>query len=117
MNMSSITTALDGIGVQVYAGYPVSGAKLPYIVHRPILIDPSAIAIDGGAILWDSQYAIYCCGASVEASYNLALTVMSTLQGKRIGGYTTTVSMGYSGALTEGQYESQVTIQILTGSL
>ena len=50
MNMSDITAALEGIGVPVYEGYPVSGARLPYVVHRPLLIDVPDTAVCGEAV-------------------------------------------------------------------
>ena len=117
MEMSDITAALEGIGVPVYEGYPASGARLPYVVHRPLLIDVPDTAVCGDAVSWNYQHAVYCCGASVEASFNLARLVMSTLQGKRVGDSTLATTMGYSGALMEGRYESQVTAQAYQGGI
>ena len=117
MEMSDLTTALEGIGVPVYRGYPMSGARLPYVVCRPLLVDVSDLVMGGDAVAWNLQFAIYCCGESVEASFNLAKIVMGTLQGKRVGGSSLTTSMGYSGAFIEGHYESQVTTQVYQGEL
>jgi len=100
-----------------YTGYAATDAKLPYVVSRPLLIDDLTIALDGTPIDWDLQFSFYCCGASVEASYNLAVMVMKELTGQRIGGSVLNTSMGYSGAQVEGHYESQVTVQINQGGI
>lgn len=117
MDMNDITTALSGLGVPVYDGYPATGARLPYIVHRPFLVDVPDTAVCGDAVSWDYQHAVYCCGASVEASFNLAKMVLGALQGKRIGGSVLATSMGYVGARVEGHYESQVTAQSYQGGI
>lgn len=98
-------------------GYPATGQKLPYVVSRPLLTDSLEGAITGDAIDWDFQFSLYCCGASVEASFNLAVAVMAELQGARAGGTTLKTSMGYSGAQVEGHYESQVTVQLNQGGI
>ena len=117
MNMSDITEALSGLGVQVYVGYPPTGVQLPYVVHRPGLIDVPDIAVCGGAVDWDFSHDLYACGASVEASFNLAKLVLGARQGNRIGDSTLATSMGYMGAQVEGHYESQVTAQSYQGGL
>lgn len=117
MDASALSSLLSGIGVPVYSGYPDSGAMLPYIVHRPLLMDVQDAAICGDAISWDSQQAVYCCGGSVEAANNLSLLVMGALQGHRLSGSTLATSMSYSGAIVEGHYESQVTVQSYQGGL
>lgn len=101
----------------VYPGYAATGARLPYMVHRPLLVDDAALALSGDALGWDFQTTIYCCAASVEASFNLALAVVGTLQGARVGGTALSASIGYSGAQVEGHYESQVTVQLNQGGI
>lgn len=98
-----------------HTGYAPTGAQVPYVVSRPLLVDNLSVALAGNAIVWDDQFSLYCCGGSVEASYNLAREVMDELQGARVGGTTLKTSMGYIGALVEGLYESQVTVQINRG--
>lgn len=100
-----------------YLGYAPTGAKLPYVVHRPLLVDDQTVAVAGNAIDWDFQSTLYCCAGSVEASFNLALAVVGTLQGARVGGSTLSASIGYSGAEVEGHYESQITVQINQGGI
>jgi len=101
-----------------YVGYAPTGVQLPYAVSRPLLVDATdSVALSGDAISWDDQTSIYCCGASVEASYNLALMVMIELQGQPVGGSTLTTSMGYVGAQVEGHYETEVTVQFNRGGL
>lgn len=117
MDTSALSSLLSGIGVPVYSGYPDSRAMLPYIVHRPLLMDVPDTAICGNAISWDSQQAVYCCGESVDATNNLSLLVIGALQGRRSGGSTLATSMGYSGAIVDGHYESQVTVQSYQGGL
>lgn len=123
MEMSDIGTeleaGLEASGVPVYPGYPETDAVLPYVVYRPLLVAvPSeAFALCGGAVAWDFQFAVYCCGGSVEASFNLAKIVAGVLQGKHVEGSTLTTSMGYIGAFLEGRYESQVTAQVYQGEL
>lgn len=118
MDTTSIN-ALIGDGVQVvrYAGYPATGASLPYVVTRPMLIDPEAITLDGMATAWDIMFSVYCVAGSVDASFNLARDVMTAVQGKRVGDSTLSASMGYVGATVEGRYESQLTIQAHQGGL
>ena len=107
-----------GSQVPVYIGYAPSGAQLPYLVMRPLIIDTvTDLALMGAAIDWDSQFSVYCCAASVEASFNLALAVIGTTQGARVQGTTLSASMGYNGAEVEGHYESQVTVQLNQGAL
>jgi len=116
--MSIFTDITDLITeVPTISGYPPTGAKLPYVVHRPLLVDDIELAISGDALGWDYQTSLYCCAASVEASFNLALAVIGTLQGKRVGNTTLSASMGYSGAPVEGHYESQVTVQLNQGGI
>lgn len=112
--MSDITTLLTGT-ITCYDGYAPTGAKPPYVVNRPLVIDHVNLAIAGNAIDWDHQFTLYCCAGSVEASLNLAKAVIAKLQGARVEGSTLAASMGYSGALVEGQYESQVTVQTHQG--
>lgn len=100
-----------------HEGYPPTGAQLPYVVSRPLIIDDLGVALAGNAIDWDYQYSLYCCGASVEACYNLAVMVMNQLQGARVGGTTLKTSMGYVGAQVESHYETQVTVQLNQGAL
>lgn len=100
-----------------HEGYAPSGAALPYVVSRPLLVDDLELALSGDALDWDFQFSLYCAGGSVEASYNLAIMVMQELQGQRVGGTTLTTSMGYIGAQVEGHYESQVTVQLNQGGI
>lgn len=100
-----------------HVGYAPTKAQLPYCVTRPLYIDPDSVAINGDALAWGSQFSVYCCGAGVEASYNLAVDVMQELQGASVGGTTLSTSMGYSGAQVEGHYESQVTVQLNQGGI
>lgn len=103
-------------GVQVWPGYAPTGAALPYAVSRPLDVGhDDELAITGDAHDWNVQISVYCCAASVEASFNLALAVIGTLQGARMRGTTLSASMGYNGAEVEGHYESQVTVQLNQG--
>lgn len=115
--LAEITTLVETVGVPVYVGYPPTDAKLPYVVHRPLIVSDEDLAVDGSAIDWDYQTSLYCCANGVEASFNLALAVMSATQGQRVGGTTVSTSMGYAGSPVEGHYESQVTIQIMQGGI
>lgn len=105
--------------VPAHPGYPPTGTKLPYVVTRPLILDAIAedFSIAGDSGIWDLQFSVYCCGASVEASYNLALEVMRELQGQRVGGTTLNTSTGYVGAPVEGHYETQVTVQLNQGGI
>lgn len=103
-------------GVQVWPGYAPTGAGLPYAVSRPLDVGhDDELAITGDAHDWNVQISVYCCAASVEASFNLALAVIGTLQGARMRGTTLSATMGYNGAEVEGHYESQVTVQLNQG--
>lgn len=100
-----------------HEGYPPTGAQLPYVTTRPLTLDSTDPAVAGNAVVWDSQFSLYCAGASVEASYNLAVMVCNDLQGTRVGGTTLKTSVGYIGAPVEGHYESQVTVQLNQGGI
>lgn len=117
MDLQELKDSMASLGAPVHVGYAPSNAKLPYVVLRPLIIDPTDLAINGDAIDWDSQTAAYACGSSVEASFNLAKAVMRACQGGRVSGYVLTTSMGYSGAPVEGHYEAQVTIQSDQGGI
>lgn len=115
----SILNDISSLLTQVpsHVGEAPTGAKAPYTVTRPLFIDNDSLAVSGDALGWGTQYSVYCRAASVSASYNLALSVIGTLQGKRAGGSTLSASLGYNGAPVEGQYESQVTVQLNQGGL
>lgn len=116
--MSTLNDIADLVsGDPIHIGYAPTGAQVPYSVARPIIMDQTEVSIAGDGLNWDSQYGIYCCGASVEACYNLGLDVMRQLNGARVGGTTLAVSMGYSGAPVEGHYETQVTVQLNQGGI
>ncbi|QIN93837.1 hypothetical protein SEA_ALAKAZAM_14 [Microbacterium phage Alakazam] len=102
----------------LYPGYPITGARVPYVVSRPLLIDDELDrALSGDPIALDTQFSFYCAAGSVEASYNLAILVMKDLDAKRVGGTTLKTSMGYIGAQVEGHYETQVTAQLNQGGI
>lgn len=116
--MSIFTDIKDLVtAAPIHAGYAATGAKLPYVVIRPLYVDQVSVALAGNAIASDDQFSLYCCGASVEASYNLAVLVMRELQGQPVGGTTLSTSSGYSGAEVSGHYETQVTVQLNQGGI
>lgn len=115
--MSILNDIDDLIPGNSHIGYAPTGAKTPYSVLRPLIVEDPEVALAGNAINWGFQFSIYCCGASVEASFNLAVSVIGTLQGQRVGGTTLSASMGYNGAPVEGHYESQVTVQLNQGAI
>jgi len=116
--LQEINSLIELVGVPVFPGYPATGASLPYVVSRPLLVDNTTeLALNGDAVDWDFNIAVYCCAAGVEASFNLALAVIGTLQGARVRGTTLAASMGYNGAEVEGHYESQVTVQLNQGGI
>lgn len=117
MDMLGISTVLLSVGVPIYEGYAATGAKLPYIVHRPSLIDVVSSSIGGESLVWDFSHAIYCCAESVEASFNLAKLVLTTIQGVRLGDTVAAASLSYTGARVEGWYETLVTIQLEIGEV
>lgn len=114
---NDINAIIEAADLTVYAGYAPSNTQLPYTTHRPLIADVVDLAISGQATDWDYRTSLYACGASVEASFNLALLLIQALQGARVGGTTLSTSMGYSGAQVEGHYESQVTVQLNQGGI
>lgn len=112
--MNQITDLLHP-SITSYSGYPATQARLPYVVARPLLLDPMDVAVDGTTYSWDYSFSLYCCGGSVEASFNLSKLVVSQLSGQYVGGSTLAARVGYVGAAVEGHYESQVTIEITQG--
>lgn len=115
--LTDINSLITSASLSVFTGYPPTGAKLPYTVHRPLILDTVTEAINGDALDWDYQTTLYACASSVEASFNLAVLLMRALQGARVGNTTLSTSMGYSGAVVEGHYESQVTVQLNQGGI
>lgn len=115
-DLRALATIAD---VLTYAGEAPTNAPLPYYVVRPLFIGDGAegLALSGETLAWDTQLSIYCCGASVAASFNMAENVMRYLDGKRLAGSALTTSMGYIGAQVEGHYESQVTVQLNRGAI
>lgn len=109
--------ALIRPGITHYSGYPATKARLPYVVARPLLIDFTALTLDGGASDWDYTFSLFACGGSVDASFNLAKAVVQDLHGARLGDTTLACSVGYVGAEVEGHYETQVTVQLNQGGL
>lgn len=101
-----------------HIGYPPTGAKLPFVVSRPLLMDQmEEVTLAGQSLVLDYQFSLYCAGGSVEASWNLAVLVCGELQGQRVGGTTLSTSVGYIGAPVEGHYETQVTVQLNQGGI
>ncbi|QWY84459.1 tail terminator [Microbacterium phage CaptainRex] len=101
-----------------FKGYPATGARAPFVVSRPLLTqDEVDRALSGDPLAWDVQFSLYCAGASVEASYNVALGAMRDLDGKPVGGTTLSTSLGYIGAQVEGHYETQVTVKLNQGGI
>lgn len=117
MEMQTITQLVKDAGLPAFGGYAGTGSKPPYVVVRPMVVQTEDLALCGQALDWDFNFGLYCVGASVEASYNLAVMAMQALQGKRVGGSTLSCTMGYTGAQVESRYESQVTVQINQGAL
>lgn len=115
--LTDIKDLITGAGFTLYTGYAPTGARLPYIVQRPAIVSANELAINGDGISWDNQVYLYTCGASFEASSNLALEAMRILQGARSGGSTMNTFMGYSASQLEGQYEAQVTVQLTKGEI
>lgn len=115
--MSIISDVADLVTAPHFVGYPATGARLPYVVVRPLIISDMNVSVNGSAIDWDHQFTLYCAAGSVEASYNLALLTIKDLYGKYVSGCTITASTGYIGAAVEGHYESQVTVQLNQGGI
>lgn len=115
--LEGISSAAQVAGITIHTGYAPTGATLPYVVHRPLIIDAVELAVSGDALDWDYQTTLYACAGSVESSFNLAVALMQALQGARVGSTTVSTSMGYSGATVEGHYESQVTVQLNQGGI
>ncbi|QKN87713.1 hypothetical protein IXEL_12 [Microbacterium phage Ixel] len=115
--MDDIKSLAEAASLTVHNGYAPTGAHVPYTVQRPIIMAENERAVAGNGISWDQQMGLYACGASVEASYNLALDLMRAIDGKPSGGSTLSTSMGYSGAQVEGHYETQVTVQLTQGGI
>lgn len=117
MEMSQITSHLTNVDAEGFTGYADTGARAPYYVIRPMITNPGDLSLCGQSLGWDFQFGVYCCGSSVEASFNIAVAVMQALQGTRVGDSTLSCTMGYVGSLQESHYETQVTVQINQGAL
>lgn len=117
MNMATVEQALSSIEVPVYQGYAATGAKLPYMVVRPISTDPDGATVCGEATTWTDRLGVYCCAGSVGASANLARDAAGEIVSFFSGVSATTVAVAYYGNVLEGQYESLVTITVTEGGL
>lgn len=114
---NDVDEAVQGSGLTIHTGYAPTGAQLPYVVHRPLVLDVAQQAINGEALSWNQRTSLYACGASVEASYNLAIDLVRAIQGVYVAGTTLSTSLGYIGAQVEGHYETQVTVQLNQGGI
>lgn len=117
MSTSEIVSMVKSAGLSAFSGYAKTGSTPPYVVVRPMTADPEDLSLRGDVMAYDSRFAAYCVGASVDASFNLAKVVVGALQGKRVAGNVASCSIGYSGAQVESRYETQITIQIDQGEL
>lgn len=117
MSLQQVVDVSSSVGVPVYNGYAATAARVPYVVVRPMTLDPLQESVGGPAMVWDTRYALYAVAGSVAASYNLAVSLLQVLNGARISGSYMSASLGYVGALTEGAYETQVTTLSMKGSL
>lgn len=111
-NLLALITETD-----TYNGYANTGAKLPYVVARPLSLNPDELSLDGSAVIWNNQVTLYCCAGSVQASSNLARAVLRRVHGARIGDDVLSASVGYFGAPVDGHYEAQITVQVNQGGL
>jgi len=93
-----------------YIGYAHNNARLPYGVVRPVALVPDQVPLSGASWSRSVTIGVYCRAGSVEASFNMALSAIASLDGLAIAGTEATASMGYSGAVVEGAYESMVTV-------
>lgn len=117
MDMATIAQALQPLGVPCYTGYAATGATLPYVVVRPITTDPNDRTLCGSATSWTDRLGVYCCGASVAASSNLARDVAGELATQFAGKADLSAAVAYYGNALEGQYESLVTVTTTEGAL
>jgi len=117
MMYEQLKAALSTIGVPVYDGYPADGAKLPYIVARPSFTDPQVVSVQGAATVYAATYTVHCCANGVTASYNLGRDVLKLFNGLRIGHTTTQANLGYIAQEISGQFETQLTVNHMTGEL
>lgn len=117
MNMSDIISAIEASGITVYDGEAATGARLPYIVVRPLNLGAEDLALSGGSMAWNNEFTAYCCGAGHTASFNVAKLLIQAVQGMHVGDSTLSTTLGYVGARVEGNYETQVTIQVHQGGI
>lgn len=117
MSSSEIVALIKATGLSAFSGYAKTGSVPPYVVIRPMTSDYEDLTINGEVVSYDSRFSAHCVGASVDASHNLGKQVVSAIRGKRVAGNVAVCSVGYSGALVESRYETQVTIQIDQGEL
>ena len=117
MVYEQLKSILATLGVPVYDGYPSDGAKLPYIVIRPSLTDPETVSVKGTAINYAATYTVHCCTRGVTASYNLGLDVLKLVNGYYLGGTTLQANLGYVAQEISGQFETQLTVNHMTGEL
>ena len=110
-----VVTILQSANVTVYSGYAFTEATAPYIVVRPLAFIPDTLTLSGTPFASAESFSVYCCGASVEASFNLALSVMSVIADQRIGGYVPVMRINYTGAEVQGLYETNLEITMETG--
>lgn len=115
--LTEITDLLTNSLAPCYTGFAPTGATLPYMVHRPLLMQDAGRAVSGGALAWEQSTSLYACAGSVEAAYNLGIAAQQALDGVAVGGVVLATTLGYTAAPVEGHYESQITIQANQGAL
>lgn len=115
--LDDILTGLGGVGFSVYKGYAPNNAKPPHAVLRPVYLGDGPVPLSGPQLAYPATIGVYCRGASVEASFNMAVAAIKALDGLAMRGTQAVASMGYTGAVVDGAYESQVTVTFTEGSL
>ena len=114
-----IQELIDLVPVQAYAGEAPTGAHPPYVVVRPgtVAVADDTTALCGLQVAWDVSYDLHCRAGSGEASWNIALDCVTALQGTRTSQGVLSCTVNYTGALVEGAYETQLSVQLYQGEL
>lgn len=115
--LQEIVALVGTASAPAYAGLAVTSARAPYSVVRPVYLTGDTYPLNGPAITYDNTIGVYCVGASVEASDNLAKQVCQKLDGATLQGAQAKATISYTGALTNGLYESMISVTFLTGAI
>lgn len=108
-----VEPALNQLGVRMYSGFANSQSVPPYVVLRPLNVGSFTSSINT-VTSWQSTFNLYCVAGNVADSYKLAVLVLKTINEYSSPTFLVSTSISYSGLQVEKQYETLVTVDVIS---